>query len=576
MPNPRHALLSVLLAALFLFTLPDSLSASGCPANDGATVLSPVLNYPLMSPNYAVQYRVGAGPWTQATTYISVYGATLASPYRGDSGYSQNEQTSLSFVNIPAQAGALVQLRVTKLFGTPFTPADHVTVRPTVFPAEVDTLPGGEVQISTVTAAAFAGEQFILWWERGSDNAGIEGLAFFLNPPYAAPASSVKVVRTDADLDDVSAVTALDIEGSFTIAHTQGEYEVPPNILTIYIAQDVWVKGKLRFSADTDPAGHTRTLYGPGVLDGSLFDYKQRACGGAEGDYTLTTDAANGVLNYFTIDGIMLTDTNHAATKILFHSTLNNMKTLGWNAENAALRLGNNTTASNLFIRSGDDSLMIWGEPVAVTNATVWQNYNGGVVNLGWSNTGTGQGTTLDGLHVVKTDWTQPTGLYWTSTAPDQLDNQNNAVFASLMTPGTSYGGKPPTPVFRNIFVEDPPNVLFSLKILPPICADTGLTCPMFQYTGSTVALSIENLFSPQSKADNSIGFQILQSGFTQDSIEVPTTAPLPGTMAVNFTNVFLQGRFGLWLPLTSFDAGSLGKISTRGNVNLTYNLGLP
>jgi len=172
-------------------------------------------------------------------------------------------------------------------------------------------------------------------------------------------------------------------------------------------------------------------------------------------------------------------------------------------------------------------------------------------------------------------DWNQPTGLFWTSTAPNQLENQNNAVFASLMTPGTSYGGTP-LPVFRNIFIDEPPNVLFSLKILPPICADTGLTCPMFQLTGSDVALSIENLFSPQSRVGNSIGFQILQAGFTQDGVEVATTAPLPGTMTVNFTNVFIQGPFGLWLPLTNFDAGSLGKISTRGNVNLTYRVGLP
>src|SRR5271167_1984915 len=88
MPHPRRALLSVLLSMFFLFTLPVPVLASGCPASDGATVLLPVLNYPLPSPNYFVQYKVGVGPWTQATTYINVYGATLASPYRSDSGYS--------------------------------------------------------------------------------------------------------------------------------------------------------------------------------------------------------------------------------------------------------------------------------------------------------------------------------------------------------------------------------------------------------------------------------------------------------------------------------------------------------
>src|SRR5579863_9312001 len=76
-------------------------SAATCPS-DPPTSTTSVLNYPLPSPNYAVQYRVGSGPWTPATTYISVYGGTLASPYRGDSGYISG-QTSLSFVNIPLQ-----------------------------------------------------------------------------------------------------------------------------------------------------------------------------------------------------------------------------------------------------------------------------------------------------------------------------------------------------------------------------------------------------------------------------------------------------------------------------------------
>ena len=74
---------------------------------------------------------------------------------------------------------------------------------------------------------------------------------------------------------------------------------------------------------------------------------------------------------------------NCAANDILFNSTVNNLKVLGWNAENGALHLGDNTTASNLFLRSGDDSLMRWGTYDTVTNATVWQNYNGGAVNLG-------------------------------------------------------------------------------------------------------------------------------------------------------------------------------------------------
>ena len=80
----------------------------------------------------------------------------------------------------------------------------------------------------------------------------------------------------------------------------------------------------------------------------------------------------------FVVDGIVISDQNHAANDPFFSSTVNNVKTIGWNSNNAALRLNDSTTVSNVFIRSSDDSLMIWGSPVSVSNATVWQGYNCG------------------------------------------------------------------------------------------------------------------------------------------------------------------------------------------------------
>ena len=181
------------------------------------------------------------------------------------------------------------------------------------------------------------------------------------------------------------------------------------------------------------------------------------------------------------VDGIIISDHNHAATDPFFNSTLNNVKTISWNSNNDGLRLQDSTTATNVFVRSGDDSLMIWGSSVTVTNATVWQNYNGGVVNLGWLNNSAGDNDLLDGLYVVKTDWLTPTANQWTAEAPgtsgSTLNGQNNGVFVSLMTPTTSFGQVSP-PVYRNIFVEDQPRVLFSLKIVPPVnCPATGTAC---------------------------------------------------------------------------------------------------
>jgi hypothetical protein len=118
-------------------------------------------------------------------------------------------------------------------------------------------------------------------------------------------------------------------------------------------------------------------------------------------------------------------------------------------------------------------------------------------VNVGWFDNSPGDNCLIDGLYVVKTDWHTPTDPSWTTPT---LSDQNNAVIVSLMSPGTKYGSVQP-PLFQNIYVEDPPRVLLSLKILPPDCDLIGLegTCSSTVDLSlpSVVNLDIENLFTP-------------------------------------------------------------------------------
>ena len=559
------------------------IAAAQCPVND-AQPPAAIKNYPLLSDRYTVQYSIAGGPFTDARVYISYYGGSLASPPRNDSGYTALQE-SMSFTNITVNPNTPVQFRVTKLFGTPapFQAGDQASVRPAAKKIGAVLEPAGTVLISRTTSSDFAGEQFLLWWNRGSDGGGVESLAFFLNPPYARPAgSNVKVVAGPTDLNgDLSAYDTLDFEGTVAMGSTGNvAFAVPNNILNIFLGPDSWVKGKLRFASTIGNA--TRHIYGPGVLDGSLFDYEKRACSDTsafpdQGYYALSGAPAPGgnpFLNNFVVDGIAITDHNHAANDLFFNSLVNNVKTLGWNGENAALRLSNFSTASNLFLRSGDDSLMVWGDSVTVLNATVWQNYNGGVVNLGWANNTKADHSVIDGLYVVKTDWRLPTNPSWTQlpTANSPLQNQNNAVFASLMTPGTQFGAVAP-PLYRNIFVDDPPQVLFSLKILPPICASTVRSCVGATLTDpSTVKLNIENLSSPVSSVQNSIGFQTLPGGYSQDNQTFPATYTFTGSMNIGLSNISMTSANGTTATLTAATAASAGKVSTNGsNVNLDY-----
>jgi hypothetical protein len=549
--------------------IPPSPTAT-CPVGPDATYPDTPETYPKMSDRYAVQYKLGDEPgWTDARVYISEYGETEASPARSDSGYTAGV-TSMSFVSIPAGSNTSVQLRVTLLSGSPnpgpipFLAGDRVSVRPTVKGIFSELMGDGTIHIVTGTGNDFGGEQFILSWNRSeSMGGGIQGLAFFLDPIYTVPAGTVKTIRRLEDLHDLDGYDTLDFEGKIAIGGTGDvALAIPANILNVYLGPDAWVQGKFQFVSTADVGGVERTITGPGVLDVSRFQYNLRSCGSGSDYPDQGEDALVGPpgdsLNDFDIEGIIVSDTNHAATAPLFNTTVKNVKTMSWNGVNGGLKIEDNSTVSNVFVRAGNDSLMVWGSYITVTNATVWQDYNGGVVNLGWSNNSGGDGCLVDGLYVVKTDWTTPTDPTFSMGPTFSLNHQNNAVIASMMVPGTKFGTTK-TSTYKNIFVEDRPQVLLSLKILPPECDltsfDGGCPNPVDLTQQSHVYLNIENLFTPFPIEENSIGFETLldypNPGF-QPLSEMYT---LGGTINVNLTNVFL-----------------LGKVATNGaGVNVKY-----
>jgi uncharacterized protein (TIGR03437 family) len=543
------------------------------------------LIYPKTSDRYGVQYQVNGGEWKDARVYISYYGGTNSSPYLSFSGYST--ETSMSFVSTPVQASAQVQLRVTKLWQAPFLAGDHVTIRPSVKAIAAELQSDGTILISRSTSASFAGEQFLLWWNRGATGGSVEGLAFYLDPPYTRPAGkNVKVVAASSDLSgDLSAFDTLDIEGVVAVPPRPGmasvpsgavAFSVPINITSIFLAPGSWLQGKLHFLQNGQ--GVPRRVYGPGVLDVSRFEYDLRFCG----DTSLYPDQGYGAISLdhsaakpdkYMLDGIVIIDQNLYATDALANSTVNNVKTLGWNGNNDGTEMGANTSVGNVFIRSGDDSLKMWGPSVTIKNATIWQDFNGGVVNLGWYKTSPGDGGLIDGLYIVKTDWVTPAVPSWNWTG---LNDQNNGVFVSLMVPGTNFGATMP-PLFRNIFIEDPPQVLFSLKILPPRCSEGGVAapCPEVNLTDKSVLnLSIENLSSPVSSVPNSIGFETLPSGYTLGGAPAGISLPytLTGSMNISLTNVMLTPTNGAPTALTGANAAALGNLTTNGaGINLTY-----
>ena len=580
--KPRHLIAILLVAGFTSAGLAQMNNAcadpTGCGTDDTNNVFFPTnaLNYPMPSDQYAVQYKLGNGDWTNASVYISYYGETLASPFNISSGYISNK-TSMSFVSIPAGTNTQVYLRVTNL-NSSFTVSDNVSVRPSVKHVAVNVANDGTVNLSTKTGPDFEGDQFLLWWSDGTNGGSVQSLAFFLDPIYTPPTgSNVMIITTNTDLKKLTNFDTLIFQGAFQLVDGgYQDYNVPTNINNIFLAPGAWVQGKLHFRYSN---GVRKRVYGPGVLDGSRFCYALRSCGGDPGDESLSFEKTqgNGIPDTYSLDGIVITDHNHATADLLVNGTVNNVKSLGWNGLNGGFRLGDNTTVSNVFLRCCDDSLMIWGTNVFVTNATVWQNYNGGVVNLGWNATSAGDGCVIDGLYVVKTDWLNPAHISFNDA---KLDGQNDAVIVSLMAPGTVFGNYR-TPLFRNILIEDPPRVLLSLKIVFPECDDPdgprdGTCVPVDLTLPSILKLNIENLCTPASIESNSIGFLNVASGFLYEFpggvTNMFTNGILSGTMNIGLTNVILQTANGIVTPLTSANAAQVGLVATNGaNVQINY-----
>ncbi|HEY2860577.1 MAG TPA: hypothetical protein VGJ21_19315, partial [Terracidiphilus sp.] len=321
--NRLHVIVPVFLTAFASIAVAQLITpAPACAVvTRDTTYRTPPLTYPMTSDRYAVQYRLGSGDWTDVKVYISYYGGTNATPFRSSSGYVAD--TSMSFASIPASAGTAVALRVTKLWGSAFPAINHVSVRPKAKGIHVDSAGGNMVQISTTTAVNFAGDQFLLWWDGDAQQSSIiQSLVFFLNPPYAKPSgSNVKTIVTPADLTgDLSHFDTLDFEGTVAVGSTGAKaFLVPPNISNIFLASGAWVQGKLRFQQSGQ--GDVRRVYGPGVLDGSRFEYDLRACDDAsgyadQGYHALSWEdpAKKTVPDTFVLDGIVITDHNHAVT----------------------------------------------------------------------------------------------------------------------------------------------------------------------------------------------------------------------------------------------------------------------
>ncbi len=130
------------------------------------------------------------------------------------------------------------------------------------------------------------------------------------------------------------------------------------------------------------------------------------------------------------------------------HSAVNNLKVLGWLYNEDGVWLGTNSTLSQSFIRTNDDSIRLYaGEldgfsnlPAPVRGTRAWgitvqdtvvsQLFNGGVIQIGWEDAGIVD-SIVRGLDVIRAEW------YKTGGEPSGANNAVLSLRGPVRPPGS-------------------------------------------------------------------------------------------------------------------------------------------
>ena len=197
----------------------------------------------------------------------------------------------------------------------------------------------------------------------------------------------------------------------------------------LYLAGGAFVEGHIlrRNYGDTN-----QRFYGRGILSGRQYTWMP---GASEEDGRLKELVTGGVNTVFS--GIMIMESPNHGIVSRNDCTFENVKMLGWHANNDGFRPGNNSTITNCFLRACDD--FFYNYSLNVSDCVLWPAWNGSIMTNGWA------GIDIGGSHVENIDIIYPE---WFSL----LNNKG------LLMSQNDYSYNPPagakTTTFRNIRFE--------------------------------------------------------------------------------------------------------------------------
>eukprot|EP00756_Hemistasia_phaeocysticola_P065545 Hpha_TRINITY_DN8624_c0_g1::TRINITY_DN8624_c0_g1_i2::g.168764::m.168764 len=208
-----------------------------------------------------------------------------------------------------------------------------------------------------------------------------------------------------------------------------------------------WVRGKISVLKYHDHADANRrvTLRGPGVLDGSYFDYQRRK-EVVEDQLAALGMGKDGGWRPFTVRGLTCYNpSNWCVTELPWKSHVQGYKALAWFYNNDGMGLAQNSTAEDLFIRVNDDSFKFEGGAfVTARRLVVWQGWNGSPFQMGWNGIGC-QNCLVEDSDVIHAEWQ---GYVPAPGTPQQMNDAVLDMHQTMVPYGT-------TVVYSNVTMRD-------------------------------------------------------------------------------------------------------------------------
>eukprot|EP01045_Picozoa_sp_COSAG04_P015479 COSAG04_NODE_1224_length_7688_cov_2.476216_7_plen_446_part_00 len=198
-----------------------------------------------------------------------------------------------------------------------------------------------------------------------------------------------------------------------------GVLQLPAGRDTILLARGAWLDGRINVTRhDQGPI----SVLGHGIISGRRFTYH----GGAVPDSLRTIEVQfDRPLHLL---GPTLVDPKGHALFVPPHSSVSDIKVLGWLYNEDGVWLSTNTTLSRSFVRTNDDSIRLYAgaldgfnnlprpprnQPargVVVEDVVVAQLFNGAVIQLGWEDAGI-QDSVVRRVDVIGAEWYKTAGL---------------------------------------------------------------------------------------------------------------------------------------------------------------------